>query len=422
MRYCVMSKSLPLADVELACLRAGAKNVSSKPRFGQVFCDLEPEQAEKLSKQPNIVVKEIRGTSLSQVITLPEQEVLALGGGFNINDVFESFRAAFSPPLTGDGLTVAVLDSGIRSSHEALQGKVILEKNFSDSETAGDVFGHGTSVAYLVAGGQHGQANTGVAPGAALINIKVLNDDGEGTDEMLINGIDAVCDLVDAAIRDGKSVNHPDYPNLINISAGAADDGDPDNPVRVACRVAVLEHGLQIVAAAGNGGSQMSTVVVPATDPLVVAIGGLNSGTFAVWDQSSRGPTKEGLIKPDFVLYATELHMADKASDTAYVAKSGTSFSAPIASGIIGLIWELGRRQFGPPWYVSWYDVENVAPTVCLKPADAPKAKDNDYGYGTPALSAMVTGAQQSSEDMTPVAGLGMMILMVGMVGGLFSR
>ena len=422
MRYCAMSKSLPLVDVELACLRAGARNVSSKPRFGQVFCDLEPEQAEKLSKQPNVVVKEIRGTSLSQVITLPEEEIVALGTGFNINDVFEGFRAAFSPALTGDGLTVAVLDSGIRSSHEALQGKVILERNFSQSETASDIFGHGTSVAYLIAGGLHGQANTGVAPGAVLINIKVLNDDGEGTDEMLINGIDAVCDLVDAAVRDGKSANHPDYPNLINISAGAADDGDPDNPVRVACRVAVLEHGLQIVAAAGNGGSQMSTVVTPATDPWVVAIGGLNSGTFAVWDQSSRGPTKEGIVKPDFVLYATDLQMADKESDTAYVAKSGTSFSAPIASGIIGLIWELGRREFGPAWYVSWYDVENVAPSVCLKPSDAPSGKDNDYGYGTPALSAMVTGAQQSSADLTPVMGLGMMALMLGMVVSVVRR
>ncbi|MBM4445690.1 MAG: peptidase S8 [Chloroflexi bacterium] len=416
MRYCVMSKSLPLVEVELACLRAGGRNISSRPRFGQVFCDLAPDQVERLSKEPGIAVKEIRGTSLSQVIALPEQEVAALGGGFNINDVFEGFRAAFVPPLTGDGLTVAVLDSGIRSTHEALAGKVILERNFSDSETAGDVFGHGTSVAYLIAGGLHGQASSGVAPGAALMNIKVLNDDGEGTDEMLINGIDAVCQLVEAAIRDGKAANHPDRPNVINISAGAADDGDPDNPVRVACRVAVLEHGLQIVAAAGNGGSRMSTVVVPATDPLVVAIGGLNSGTFTVWDQSSRGPTKEGLVKPDFVLYATELHMADRASDEAYVAKSGTSFSAPLASGIIGLIWELGRREFGPPWYVSWYDVENVAPAVCLKPAEAPRAKDNDYGYGTPGLSALVSGAQQPAADLGPVMGVGMMALMLGMV------
>jgi serine protease AprX len=422
MRYSVYSKTLTLAQVESTCKRVGGQDINVRPLVKQVFCDLTEEQVATLSQTPDILVKEIRTTRLSQV-SVPVREIEAAvevspaTEGLHMADIFTDFRGSFDPPLIGAGLTVAVLDSGIRVTHESLKGKVVHEVNFSDSDTAEDEYGHGTSVAYLLAGGAQGSTNTGVSPGASLMNIKVLNDNGEGTDEMLISGIDEVCRLVTLARRDLKWPTHPDYPNVINISAGAEDDGDYDNAVRVACRVAVEEYGLQVIAAAGNSGPNPSTILIPAVDEAVVAVGGLYSDHFEIWGESSRGPTEEGFTKPDFVVWATSIHVADKDSDTDYTVKSGTSFSAPILSGVIGLIWELGRRNFGEQWVVTWYDVEGVAEAICVKPEGSPYTKDTTYGWGMPAVSAMIRGAQPTGAQAFNVMQFLPLILVFGMMG-----
>lgn len=397
MRYSVFSSQLDPYRVEAKCHEVGASGVRVTPRTKQVFCELTPTQAAELQKA-GLKVKEIKSVKAAQIVA-PIAHYETIEAGFNVTSVFGGFRSSFVPPLTGTGLTVAVLDSGIRESHEAFRGnKVVFSEVFSDAETVEDVYGHGTSVAYLIAGGTHGEVNAGVAPDARIMNLKCLNDDGEGTDEMVVAAIDRVCDLVDNARASGRALTDPLYPNVINISLGAEDDGDEDNPVRVACREAVREYGLQIVASAGNTGDKPGTVLLPACDPDVVAVGGLYSDYFMIWEYSSRGPANDGTTKPDFVAWSTSIYMADNATNSAYTVKSGTSFSAPILSGLIGLIWELGRRSFGEPWYVSWYDVEAVGEQVCVKPEGAPVFQDNTYGYGMPALSAMVQGATGVTE------------------------
>ena len=419
MRYSVFSEQVDVSQVEAKCLEVGATDVKSASRIRQVFCELSAEQVAKL-QGCGFKVKEIKSIKTIEVVT-PEVGYGVVEAGLNITDVFGAFRSSFTPPLTGTGLTVAVLDSGIRSSHEAFKaGKIVHEEVFSDSDTPDDIFGHGTSVAYLIAGGIHGDINAGVATDAKLLNLKCLNDDGEGTDEMVVAAIDRVCELVENARTSGKSITDPMYPNVINLSLGTEDGGDEDNPVRVACRLAVDEYGLQVIAAAGNSGDKPTTVLLPACDPKVVAVGGLMSDVFAIWGYSSRGPAKDGAIKPDFVVWATSLHMADNASNTAYIVKSGTSFSAPILSGLIGLIWELGRRSFGSHWYVSWYDVEQVGEQVCVKPEGAPVHKDNTYGYGMPALNVMVKGAMQptavTTDIVTTMMPLMLLMMMVPMI------
>jgi len=421
MRYSIFSDQVDVSLVEAKCYEVGATDVKLAPRIRQVFCELLPEQAAKLQGY-GFKVKEIKSIKTAQIM-VPVEEYGVTEVGLNITDVFGAFRSAFTPPLTGDGLTIAVLDSGIRKTHFAFVGeKIVYEEVFSEAETPDDVYGHGTGVAYLAAGGVHGDVNAGVAPGAKIMNLKCLNDDGEGTDEMVVAAIDRVCDLVENARAGGKSLTDPLYPNVINISLGAEDDGDEDSPVRVACRTAVDEYGLQVIAAAGNGGDRPGTIMLPACDPKVVAVGGLLSDYFMIWEQSSRGPTADGNIKPDFVVWATSIHMADNTGDTAYTVKSGTSFSTPILSGLIGLIWELGRRNFGDPWYVSWYDVENVGEAVCVKPKDAPIQKDNTYGYGMPALNVMIKGATQPAVTTTDVVSMMMPMMLLMMVVPMMGR
>jgi serine protease AprX len=113
---------------------------------------------------------------------------------------------------------VAVLDSGIRKTHHSLQSKILYEENFSDSPSADDVFGHGTQVAFIVAGGLHALGEkAGVSPGAAIMNLKIINDEGIGSDESIILGIDKVCDMAEAARKNGLWPTDDMYPNVINM-------------------------------------------------------------------------------------------------------------------------------------------------------------------------------------------------------------
>ncbi len=416
MRYSIVSKNLSPAQVETEAKRVGAVNIVRARLLGQVFCELSEGQAKALSLVPGLLVKPVQEYRPHQVAAAQPVET--------ISDVFYLIRSYFAPPLTGTGLTVAVLDSGIRKSHEALRNKVIYEADFSGSPTPDDVFGHGTQVAFVIAGGMHAEGQkAGVSPGASLFNIKVINDDGIGSDESIILGIDKVCDMAESARIKGLWPTDELYPNVINLSLGGEDDGDPDNPVRAACRQASQTYGLDVIAAAGNFGPKMTTITLPACEPEVIAVGAVETaGDLIIWENSSRGPTVHGETKPDFVMWGTNIEMASDKADDEYVTKSGTSFAAPMLSGLTGLLWESGRRAYGESWPFRWTQARDFALYFSTKPVEAPVNKDNAYGYGLPAMGTMLGQMNQAS---TPAQGglemfpmIMLMSMMARMVGG----
>lgn len=424
MRYSVIAKGMPISQIETNCRMVGAHAIKAMPIVEQVFCDMEPEQAARLASVPGLTVKPLRGVKAASLVSPPVAPpavpfaVGALSTGLNLYTSFSTLWNMFKPPLLGQGLTVAVLDTGIRETHVALEGKVIKSANFSESPSYIDIFDHGTQVAHLIAGNHEG--HSGTAPGAKLINVKVLNDNGEGTDEAVVDGIDYVCSLVSSAKAKGYRPTDEEYPNSLNMSLGMDDDGDRDNPVRVACRVAYRDYELQLIAAAGNSGPDLSTILCPACDPVVVAIGGIDVWEFDVWEKSSRGPTAEGLTKPDLVCWAEEIEGASGKNDNDYVSKSGTSFSAPILSGVHGLLWELTRRAYGETVALTWYDVLEYAPFYCIKPEGTPIEKDNQYGYGLPAIGNIVQRLQRGAAgalDVESLMGMMMAMMMMGMIG-----
>lgn len=417
MRYAIIAKNISTDQLELELRKAGATNVTRTKLLGQVFCEIDETQAKALAKVPGLVIKPIKEYLTNQVVEVAQPVE-------TISDVFYLLRSYFSPPLTGTGLTVAVLDSGIRKSHEALQNKVVYEANFTDSPSASDVFGHGTQVAFMIAGGMHALGyKAGVSPGATLMNIKVISDEGIGNDEDIVMGIDRVCELAEEARKKGSWATDELYPNIINLSLGAEDDGDPDNPVRAACRKASTEYGLDVIAAAGNSGPDMTTVMLPACDPEVIAVGAVETtGDLVIWEKSSRGPTIQGETKPDFVIWGTNLEMASNKADDEYLTKSGTSFAAPMLAGLTGLLWESGRRAYGESWQFRWTDARQYAPYFSTKPSDAPLNKDNSYGYGLPAMGTMLGEVAQvsspSSGGMEMFPMVMMMALMSALTGG----
>jgi len=250
------------------------------------------------------------------------------------------------------------------------------------------------------------------------MNIKVISDEGLGSDESIILGIDKVCDLAEEARRNGLWPTDDMYPNVINLSLGGEDDGDEDNPVRVACRQASIDYGLDIIAAAGNSGPKMTTIMLPACEPEVIAVGAVETtGELVIWDKSSRGPTVQGETKPDFVTWGTNLEMASHKSDDEYITKSGTSFAAPMLSGLTGLLWESGRRAYGEGWPFRWTQAREYALYFSTKPQDAPLKKDNAYGYGLPAMGTMLGQVAETTvpaDDMT--SAMNMLVMMTTMM------
>ena len=418
MRYSLVSKGLTLVQIEAEARKAGGINIKVARLLGQVFCELDAGQAQQLSRIPGLVLKEVKEVRPT-VVVAPEagaSQAVVTPQAYGIWDIFQELRSLFAPSLTGVGLTIAVLDSGIRKTHRSLNNRVVYEANFTASPSAGDAFGHGTQVAFVICGCDP-EGDAGVAPGARVMNIKVLSDEGIGSEETVVEGIEEIIELVEAARRDGIHPTEDLYPNVINLSLGSEDDGDPDNPVRVACRQASQQYGLDVVSAVGNAGPKLSTVMLPACDEEVIAVGAVNSGGFDIWEQSGRGPTLEGATKPDFCFWGTDLEMASNKDDDEYVTKSGTSFAAPMLSGIGGLLWEVTRRSYGEDAIFRWTLARQLAPYYCTKPQDAPLKKDNSYGFGVPAVSVMVGQIAQVSDPMQQTMETFPMLMMMGMMG-----
>jgi serine protease AprX len=256
------------------------------------------------------------------------------------------------------------------------------------------------------------------------MNIKVINDDGVATTETIVAGINHVIGLLRDARFQGLMQTADLYPNIINISIGGEDDGDENDPIRVAVRTAVETWGIECVVAAGNFGPDRTTITSPGSEPLALTVGGAVTGTINIWDKSSRGPTVQGDTKPDIITWATELNMASNKDDESYEAKSGTSFSAPIVSGLTGLLWETGRINMDPftaqLYMFKWSEALAYAPYFCIKPSDAALVKDNNYGYGFPAGGAMVQQIAEGyggQEDITTqLPSMMMMIMMMGLM------
>jgi len=431
MRCSIVSRGLTLSQLQDEVKRAGGRNVKVATLSKQVFCDLDEAGLAKLKQVPGLSIKQLRKVT-PPVVTTPRERATQEGvvlpvyaasqaaAGATLYDLRESF----SPPLLGTGSTVCLLDSGVRASHISLRDKILAEYNFTSSPTETDVFGHGTSTAFMLAGGRHAPGEeSGAAPGVKIISIKVLNDEGTGTEEEVVMGLEQVGEILQDAETAGLHRTDDWYPNGVNLSLGLEDMGDPDEPIRVACRELYQQYGIGIAAAAGNTGPAPQTIMCPACDPDVVAVGALTLFPLEVWYYSSRGPTVEGYIKPDFVYYGVDILLADNKSDEAFVTKSGTSFACPGAVGIVQLGWEGARRKFGEDYWEDWKVVQQWVPNVCVKPQAAPTPppeKDTDYGWGMPygqLYARALTGIPDISATIQMAGGL----FALGMVGTMMS-
>ena len=287
--------------------------------------------------------------------------------------------------LTGAGVAVAVLDSGIQSERADVQGRMVAAVNFAgDADTTADLCGHGTHVAGIIAG--DGTASIGpsffrtfygIARQTTLVNVRVLNRAGQGTVSAVIQGIEwAVAHKSDYGIR------------VLNLSLGhPVGESCTTDPLCLAVEAA-WQSGIVVVCAAGNGGRLLNSpsltgrdpnnegwgtaygsIQSPANDPSVITVGAMKSmdGVRAhdrVATYSGRGPSRlDFVLKPDLVAPGNRIVSVNAAgsyldanygaidavglseystlttapADT-YLRLSGTSMAAPVVAGAAALL------------------------------------------------------------------------------------
>jgi len=280
--------------------------------------------------------------------------------------------------ITGKGVVVASLDSGVEWTHPALRNAYRggpagqHDYNWFDFTRTyplvpGDGHGHGTHTMGIMVGYDPAASkpHIGVAPGAQWISAKVFDDDGYTTDSILHQGFQWV--LAPTDLR-GQRPDPRRAPDVVNCSWGAVNPADPSFWDDVA---ALRAAGILPVFSAGNEGELgAGSVGTPAGFPHSFGVGALDANELLP-EWSSRGPSYWGEIKPDITAPGVEVLSSVPGGE--YEAWSGTSMAAPHVAGTAALLLEAD-----PSLTVDDLEAFMIGTAYDLGAA----GPDNDYGAG----------------------------------------
>jgi type VII secretion-associated serine protease mycosin len=275
----------------------------------------------------------------------------------------------------GEGIVVAVIDSGIDAQHPDLSGNVLTGFDVVAGGSGngwGDKDGHGTGMAGLIAAHGHGPGNAdgalGVAPKAKILPVRI--DTGSG-----LGAGDAMALAVDGAVKRGAKV--------ISISVTSSPEGAYDAIQRA------LKAGVIVVAASGNRPKQ-EFIGDPAAYPGVVAVGAVGKdGNVA--DLSVRGKALS-LTAPGTEVVSTNFN-------DDYRIGNGTSDSAALVAGAAAVVWS----KF--PQLTNQQVVEQLTRTA--KDKGAP-GRDDEYGFGVVDIVKALTTAPVAASATQASTGNGL--------------
>jgi len=275
--------------------------------------------------------------------------------------------------LHGDGISVAVIDSGISKDTDfsgdtsnnlmysmtassvpidANGGRILRQLSFNpNSTTVNDIYGHGTHVAGIIGGGgdDSGGVFAGVAPLVNLLSLKVNDGNGQAYESDVVAALQWV--------YDNKAAYNI---HVVNLSLNTTTEQSYNtSPLDAACEI-LWFNGVVVVASAGNkgpAGSYNTANASPANDPFIITVGASDErGTSAraddnVGSYSAFGTTSNGFAKPDIIAPGTNIYSVLSKSSSwgadypdrtmlngEYFRLSGTSMAAPIVTGAVALL------------------------------------------------------------------------------------
>jgi serine protease AprX len=255
--------------------------------------------------------------------------------------------------VSGLGVSVAVLDSGVAPDSD-LAGRVVASVGFAGPHDPAhpDLGGHGTHVAGTIAGSgtKSNGEYVGMAPGANIVDVQVLDQDGNGRYSSILAGL-------------GWVLTHKSQFNIkvVNLSFGAppSTTSYQTDPLAAAVEI-VWRAGITVVAAAGNGGPSNGTIESPGIDPYIITVGSTDDvQTLAVTDDSvawfsSWGTPSGSTARPDVIVDGRRIvslrvpgstidrempdHVVSAANGTTFTRLTGTSMSTAVVSGAVALV------------------------------------------------------------------------------------
>lgn len=254
-------------------------------------------------------------------------------------DVSKKIIKADKTNLTGKGVTIAFIDTGINShlDFKLANNRLLtfcdfvnnLDKNYDDN-------GHGTFVAGVATGSgifSNGKY-AGIAPNANIISLKALNEKGEATAVTILEAMQWIYE------------NYEKYNiKVVCMSFGSEPLGTNDPIMKGAEKL--WQEGILVVSAGGNSGPTQQTIKSPGVSKKIITVGGLDDGRdefghfnekqFKVAQFSSRGPAFNR-VKPDLI--APSVNITSCSHKGGYRQMSGTSVATPMVAGLCALIYE----------------------------------------------------------------------------------
>jgi len=309
-----------------------------------IFAEATPEQVAELAKNQDI--KKITFDGMMHALEpttgsfLEPDEELWIQMTESL--VLINAQAAWSDGWRGQGIKMAVLDTGIWEAHPWLVGKTVGRWSGYGDNPATPIHPHGTHCAGIC---------TKVAPEAKLLNIKVLSDQGSGSFATIMQGIETAADL-------GANIMSMSFGALIPVCG----DNDPFDDL-----IKTLSANIIFCCAAGNSGPWIGTIDYPGSSRSVICCGAVDKSK-VIADFSGRGPSKCAEIKPDAVAPGVAIVSSIPPDQTA--SYNGTSMATPMFAGMFACVRSKGFISVRS-------DLEKL-----LEASIPHSAKNNIYGYG----------------------------------------
>jgi serine protease AprX len=324
--------------------------------------------------------------------------------------------------FNGQNIVVASADTGVRWTHNALKPHyrgwdgITADHNYNwhdsvhsgggvcgpDSPQPCDDYFHGSHTTGTAIGADGGSNQIGMAPGAKWIGCRNM-DGGVGTPARYIECMEWFLAPYPIGGGQGDPTKAPDI--TINSWGCPTSEGCSANTLQAAVE-AQTAAGIMMVVAAGNSGSNCSTV----TDPpsfysAAYTAGALNTGTDTIASFSSRGPATidgSGRIKPDIAAPGTNTRSASNSSDNAYTIASGTSMATPHIAGAMALLWS-AIPSLQNQIDASRAVLNNAAVTIASTQCGTAGPPNNVYGWGrVNILAAVTSGTPTPTPTPTP--------------------
>ena len=344
--------------------------------FNGFSCNASDDVIAQLEKRADValVYRDVKRKMVPDMVEAKAAETRDIAWHVNKVNAPAVWSYNGSTGYNGSGVIVAVVDSGVDYDHIDIAGSMwdgganYPHHGYDichDDDDPMDDYCHGTHVAGIIAGQGNAGTQTGIAPGAKIMAVKVLDDTGYGTDAALVDGVQFAinhgADIINLSLGDPEMGPSAVYRDLfvtvkeagMVASVAAGNVGDTQYtyqvPFNVECpgncpppwlhpdQVNLITGGTTAVICVGATDANDSHCSFSSVGPVTWAAGA-NVGDYNDYPYQNGDASQPGLIRPDISAPGANVTSLNYQTGTGYVAYDGTSMATPCVAGVLALL------------------------------------------------------------------------------------